>query len=120
VLRTHEPDHILLQATREDAARGLLDIQRLGEMLLRVKGRIMHQRLSRVSPLAVPIMLEISKERVPGEARSEILADAAEALIREAMGEPPLAIETSTSAIPKRAGSQRNANGRRARALRNG
>ena len=45
VLRSHEPDHILLQATRSDAATGLLDIQRLGEMLFRVKGRIVHQRL---------------------------------------------------------------------------
>ena len=90
VLRSHEPDHILLQATRADAATGLLDIQRLGEMLLRVKGRIVHQRLERVSPLAVPIMLEISKEPVFGEAQTDILADAAEALIREAMGEAPL------------------------------
>src|SRR4030095_744562 len=26
VLRTHEPDHILLQATRSDASSGLLDV----------------------------------------------------------------------------------------------
>ena len=38
VLRTHEPDHILLQATRADAASGLLDIRRLGDMLSRVRG----------------------------------------------------------------------------------
>jgi ATP-dependent Lhr-like helicase len=87
VLRTHEPDHILLQATRADAAAGLLDIQRLGEMLYRVKGRIVHQRLERVSPLAVPVMLQIGREPVFGEAQTDILADAAEALIREAMGE---------------------------------
>ncbi len=121
VLRSHEPDHILLQATRSDAASGLLDIQRLGEMLFRVKGRIVHQRLTRVSPLAVPIMLEISKEQVPGEARSEILADAAEALIREAMGEPPL--EPAVSLVPKRAAprSRRRSDARpRARARRNG
>ncbi|MGO8249365.1 hypothetical protein, partial [Rhizobium johnstonii] len=31
VLRSHEPDHILLQATRQDASTGLLDIGRLGE-----------------------------------------------------------------------------------------
>ena len=31
VLYQHEPDHILIQATRRDAARGLLDIERLGE-----------------------------------------------------------------------------------------
>ena len=35
-------------------------------------------------------MLEIGKEPVPGEARTDILADAAEELIREAMGEPQL------------------------------
>jgi ATP-dependent Lhr-like helicase len=87
VLRTHEPDHILLQATRADAAAGLLDIRRLGEMLSRIRGRIVHQRLDRVSPLAVPIMLEISRESVPGEARAEVLAAAAEELIRAAMGE---------------------------------
>ena len=29
VLRSHEPDHILLQATRADAATGLLDVSRL-------------------------------------------------------------------------------------------
>jgi len=87
VLRRHEPDHILLQATRADAATGLLDIRRLGEMLSRVKGRIMHQPLERVSPLSVPILLEIGRETVAGgEAQNDILADAAEALIREAMG----------------------------------
>jgi ATP-dependent Lhr-like helicase len=35
VLRQHEPDHILLQATWADAATGLLDIARLGTMLAR-------------------------------------------------------------------------------------
>ncbi|HEX2257550.1 MAG TPA: DNA ligase-associated DEXH box helicase, partial [Afifellaceae bacterium] len=87
VLRTHEPNHILLQATRADAATGLLDIKRLGEMLSRVRGRIVHQRLERVSPLAVPALLEIGVESVPGEAREALLADAAAALMREATAE---------------------------------
>jgi ATP-dependent helicase Lhr and Lhr-like helicase len=87
VLRTHEPDHILLQATRADAAQGLLDIARLGEMLSRIKGRIVHQRLARVSPLAVPALLEIGVEPVPGEAREALLAEAAAALMREATSE---------------------------------
>ena len=43
VLRTHEPDHILLQATRTDAASGLLDVSRLSDMLSRIRGRIMHK-----------------------------------------------------------------------------
>lgn len=85
VLRQHEPDHILMQATWADAATGLLDIGRLGDMLERIKGRITHQRLSRISPLAVPIMLEIGKEPVYGEARDQVLLEA-EDLIEEALG----------------------------------
>ncbi|HSG94048.1 MAG TPA: DNA ligase-associated DEXH box helicase, partial [Afifellaceae bacterium] len=87
VLRAHEPDHILLQATRADAATGLLDIRRLGEMLFRIKGRIVHQRLARISPLSVPIMASIGKEPVFGEAQEDILADASADLIAEALGE---------------------------------
>ncbi|HVV65491.1 MAG TPA: hypothetical protein VHC42_08470, partial [Rhizomicrobium sp.] len=85
VLREHEPDHILLRATHEDAATGLLDIARLSEMLARVKNRIVSKRLERVSPLAVPALLEISKEMVAGEANEDILREAEEDLIAEAM-----------------------------------
>lgn len=85
VLRAHEPDHVLLRATYEDAATGLLDIGRLSEMLMRVQGRIVLKRLDRVSPLAVPALLEISKEMVAGEAHEDILREAEEDLIRDAM-----------------------------------
>jgi ATP-dependent Lhr-like helicase len=85
VLRSHEPDHILLQATRADAAAGLLDVRRLGEMLSRIRGRIMHKDLDRISPLAVPIMLEVGREQVNGEAGDSLLSEAEE-LIEEAMG----------------------------------
>jgi ATP-dependent Lhr-like helicase len=85
VLRSHEPDHVLLKATWADAATGLLDIGRLGVMLSRVKGRIIHRDLDRISPLAVPIMLDIGKEAVPGEADETLLAAAADDLIAEAL-----------------------------------
>ncbi len=85
VLRTHEPDHILLQATRADAATGLLDIKRLGDMLARVKGHMLHKPLDRISPLALPVMLEIGRERVAGEGDEMLLEEAADDLIREAM-----------------------------------
>ncbi len=87
VLRAHEPDHILLRATWDDAAEGLLDISRLGELLARIKGRITHTRLSRVSPLAVPILLEIGREPIYGEAMESILEDAADDLVMEAFGQ---------------------------------
>ncbi|OAP47170.1 ligase-associated DNA damage response DEXH box helicase [Sinorhizobium americanum] len=87
VLRMHEPDHILLEATRNDAAAGLLDIGRLGSMLKRIKGHITHRQLDRISPLAVPVMLEIGRESVHGEAQDFLLTEAAaDELINEAMG----------------------------------
>jgi ATP-dependent Lhr-like helicase len=86
VLRRHEPDHILLRAAREDAMSGLLDLSRLAAMLSRVEGRIVHKELERISPLAVPVMLEIGREPVYGEAREQVLVEAAEDLVREAMG----------------------------------
>ncbi|PZV37295.1 ligase-associated DNA damage response DEXH box helicase [Mesorhizobium kowhaii] len=86
VLRSHEPDHILLQATRTDASAGLLDVSRLAEMLSRVRGRIMHKHLEQISPLAVPIMLEIGKESVNGGANESLLMEAAD-LVEEAMGQ---------------------------------
>ena len=85
VLRKHQPDHVLLRAARADAATGLLDIRRLSDMLLRIKGRITHKELDRISPLAVPVMLEIGREQVYGEASDELLAEAAEELVKEAM-----------------------------------
>ncbi len=86
VLRKHEPDHILLQATRADAAGGLTDIGRLAAMLKRVKGRIRTRRLDKISPLAVPVLLEIGKEQVYGAGLDELLDEGAQALIDEATG----------------------------------
>ena len=86
VLRKHQPDHVLLRAARADAATGLLDIRRLGTMLARIQGRIIHKPLDRVSPLAVPVMLEIGRESVSGEASESLLAEAADELVKEAMG----------------------------------
>ncbi|MFC5584764.1 ligase-associated DNA damage response DEXH box helicase [Nitratireductor kimnyeongensis] len=89
VLRAHEPDHILMQATWADAAQGLLDVRRLGEMLSRIRGRIVHKSLTRISPLAVPIMLEIGKEAVAGDANEALLGEASrlsgEELMQEAL-----------------------------------
>ena len=84
VLRSHQPDHILLEATRADAATGMLDIGRLAAMLARVKHHLRHVRLARISPLAVPVMLEIGREAVGGETEEALLREAADDLIAEA------------------------------------
>jgi len=87
VLRQHEPDHILLKAAFADAATGLIDLGRLGQFLKRIGGRIRHSALSHVSPLAVPVMLEIGRESVPSDVGDTLLRETAEDLIAEAMGE---------------------------------
>lgn len=86
VLYQHEPDHVLIQATRRDAARGLLDVERLGQCLKRVRQNIVHKPLDQISPLAVPVMLDIGKEPIFGEGRESAMAEAADELLREAMG----------------------------------
>ena len=86
VLRSHEPDHILLQAARQDAATGLLDVRRLSDMLARIEGRIVHKPLERISPFAVPVMLEVGREPVFGASAMEaVLREAEEDLVRDAM-----------------------------------
>jgi ATP-dependent Lhr-like helicase len=87
VLRQHEPDHILLQAAWADAATGLLDIARLGDFLARIKGRIEHIALDQVSPLSVPVLLEIGREPVRGGIADDLLRDSAQALIADVMGQ---------------------------------
>ena len=87
VLRQHEPDHILLQAAFADAATGLIDVGRLNGFLQRIRGRIRHIPLRRVSPLAGPAMLEIGRESVSGAASEALLREAVEELIAEAMGD---------------------------------
>ncbi len=87
VLRAHEPNHIMLRATRADAGSGLTDIRRLAAMLARIEGRIRHRRLARISPLAVPVLLEIGRDSVFGAAVDDMLAEEAHELIAEAMEE---------------------------------
>ena len=85
VLRQHEPGHILLKAAFADAATGLIDVFRLGDFLRRIKGRIRHIGLPHVSPLAVPVMLEIGRESIPGEASEVLLRETVEELVTEAL-----------------------------------
>ncbi len=85
VLRRHQSDHLLLRCARADTAANLLDIGRLGELLTRVKGRIVHRDLDKVTPFAVPILLTIGAETVPGGAQEEVLEAAEAELIAEAM-----------------------------------
>ena len=84
VLKQHQPDHILLEATRHDAARGLTDIRRLSELLTNFEGKIDHHSLTRISPLSIPLILEVGREAVSGSGVDEMLDELQKRLIDEA------------------------------------
>ena len=85
VLRRHQPDHLLLRCAREDTSTGLLDVARLGQLLSRVRGRLRHHDLPKVSPFAVPILLTIGREKAPGSSEEWVLEQAESELIAEAL-----------------------------------
>ena len=85
VLRKYEPDHLLLEAAWADARTRMTDVGRLGDLLDRAEGELIHVELDRVSPLAVPVMVMIGREATPqGQVDDELLLEA-ESLAGEAM-----------------------------------
>lgn len=71
----YDPDHLMLDITREEALRGLVDFGRIEEMLDRTRGRIDHLTLQRVTPLAAPMFLEMGRVPVKGAAEERLLAE---------------------------------------------
>ncbi|OED48929.1 DNA ligase-associated DEXH box helicase [Rhodobacteraceae bacterium (ex Bugula neritina AB1)] len=82
-LRKYDPSHLLLDITREEALRGLVDFGRIEEMLERTRGRITLRRLQRISPLAAPLLLEVGKVPVKGAAEEKLLQQEAAALMQQ-------------------------------------
>ncbi|WP_420138284.1 ligase-associated DNA damage response DEXH box helicase [Sphingomonas sp.] len=87
VLRKYEPDHLLMRAAWEDARARMTDVGRLADLLERAAGTMLHVTLDRVSPLAVPVLVLIGRERVTQDNTEDALLIEAEALAAEAMGE---------------------------------
>ena len=83
-LRKYDPDHIMLQITRQEAMRGLVDFGRIEDMLDRIGDRIDHARLTRVSPLAAPLFLEPGRVPIHGLANERLLAEEAARLMATA------------------------------------
>ncbi|MDJ0825132.1 MAG: ligase-associated DNA damage response DEXH box helicase [Rhodobacter sp.] len=89
-LRKYDPEHLLLQITREEALKGLVDFGRIEEMLTRTQGRVDHVILDRVTPLAAPLFLEAGRVPIQGLASERLLAEEAERLMDLAgLGEEP-------------------------------
>lgn len=85
VLRKYEPDHLLLRAAWADARARMTDVGRLARLLDTAAEQICHVDLDRVSPMAVPVLIMIGRERVATGAVEDELLIEAEALAIEAM-----------------------------------
>ncbi|MEM6371779.1 MAG: DNA ligase-associated DEXH box helicase, partial [Pseudomonadota bacterium] len=83
-LAKYDPDHLMLQITREEAMRGLVDFGRIEEMAARIEGRIDLTEHTRVTPLAAPLMLEVGRVPIKGLAEEKLLAQEAEKLMSTA------------------------------------
>lgn len=83
-LRRHDPDHLLMRITRDEALRGLVDFGRIEVLLQSVAGRMDLVRLEGVTPFAAPLIFEVGKVPVHGDARERLIEEAAGALARRA------------------------------------
>lgn len=80
-LRKYDPDHVMLEITRNEAMRGLVDFGRIEEMLERIGTRIDHVELERVTPLAAPLFLEAGRIPVKGLAEQKLMEEEATRLM---------------------------------------
>jgi ATP-dependent Lhr-like helicase len=85
VLRKYEPTHLLLQAAWDDARARMTDVGRLAGLLDRAAETMLHVDLDRVTPLAVPVLTLIGREKVSTGSSDDHLLIEAEALAAEAM-----------------------------------
>jgi len=83
-LRRHDPGHLLLDITREEALKGLVDFGRIEELLTRTAGRIDHVVTDRPTPLAAPLFLEAGRVPVEGAGTERLLEDEAARLMEGA------------------------------------
>ena len=85
VLRKYEPTHLLLQAAWDDARARMTDVGRLAHLLDRAADTMLHVDLDRITPLAVPVLTLIGREKISTGAADDALLIEAEALAAEAM-----------------------------------
>lgn len=86
VLMRYEPDHVLLRAAYEDARHNLIDAERVKKFLLSMEGKLVHRALDRVSPLAIPTILQLGRETLSKKDRDEYVLEDMEASLLEEAG----------------------------------
>ncbi|MEM9044767.1 MAG: ligase-associated DNA damage response DEXH box helicase [Pseudomonadota bacterium] len=76
-LNRFDPGHLMLDVTRTEAGRGLVDFGRIEEMLGRSTG-IDHVAVDRITPFSAPLLLEAGRVPIKGKSADEdLLSEAA-------------------------------------------
>ena len=89
-LRKYDHDHLMLQITRTEALRGLVDFGRIEEMINRIGTRIDLLQLPAITPLAAPLLLEIGKIPIKGAGLEKLLQqEAADLMIQSGLANLP-------------------------------
>lgn len=77
VLQKYEPDHLLIEAAWADARARMTDVDRVAQVLERAAREVDHVVLERISPLSVPVLSMLGRERTPaGQGEDELLVEA--------------------------------------------
>lgn len=85
VLMKYEPNHVLLRSAYRDARHGLIDADRIKNFLTSIIGNIKHQELDKISPMAVPTILQVSRETLARSDRDQyIFEDIEDQILKEA------------------------------------
>lgn len=83
-LQKYDLDHLLMRVARTEALSGLVDFGRIRAMLDRVEDRIDHLKLPHVSPFAAPLLIEVGRIAIQGDAVERLLDAEASALMHAA------------------------------------
>jgi ATP-dependent Lhr-like helicase len=98
-LMKYDPGHLMLEITRREAMRGLVDFGRIEELLARVDGRIDHVAARRCTPLATPLLLEMGRVPIRGGGAEETLLAEEAALLADIDGVAPSEVETGVRRV---------------------
>ena len=85
VLLKYEPNHILLESIYKEALNSLVDIRKIKKILKKIKKNLQYINVKSISPLAVPLILQINKENILKENLSDkLIEDLEKEILKEA------------------------------------
>ncbi|MDC3024081.1 ligase-associated DNA damage response DEXH box helicase [Alphaproteobacteria bacterium] len=67
VLEKYEKNHILINITKDEALRELVGFYKLKKFINKIKSKVTHNKLKKISPFAIPIVMQFYTEKISKE-----------------------------------------------------